>query len=147
MGHLPFFFLHPLRDFDNCNLSSLYIIVSLTLSTKLQLSRLSSLSSSMDDMLWTSTSLPLKTSYSALTFFQEINFLWPVFSWWSARRWLYLQAVKLVPYNWLIKRLLIAEIRMMEAEDIDPVALAFYTVLCSWRRIIHSKPERNWYCG
>lgn len=33
----------------------------------------------------------------------------------------------------------------MEAEDMDPLALAFYSVLCSWGRIIDSKPKRNWF--
>lgn len=90
-------------------------------------------------MLWTSTSLSLKTSFPALIFFQKINFLQPVFSWGSARRWLHSQAVKLAPYNRLIKRLLIAEIWMMEAEDMDPLALVFHSVLCSRGRIAHSK--------
>lgn len=94
-------------------------------------------------MLWTSTSLSLKTSFPALIFFQKINFLRPVFSWGSARRWLHSQAVKLAPYNRLIKRLLIAEIWMMEAEDMDPLALVFHSVLCSRGRIAHSKWKRS----
>lgn len=94
-------------------------------------------------MLWTSTSLSLKTSFPALIFFQKINFLRPVFSWGSARRWLHSQAVKLAPYNRLIKRLLIAEIWMMEAEDMDPLVLIFHSVLCSRGRIAHSKWKRS----
>lgn len=67
----------------------------------------------------------IKTECSDLTFSNRYISYGLVFT------WVYLQGVTLMAYHWLIKHLLIAEIRMMETQDIDTLTLAIYSVLCS----------------
>lgn len=126
---------HSLRDFDNSKLQSFLLKHNLLFNPFPKTAVLSSVLTISKHGRHVADIRPYpcqwKLHFMLWHFFQKINFLWLVFSWGSARRWLYLQAVKLVPYNWLIKRLLIAEMWMMETQDMDTLALAFYTVLCS----------------